>query len=52
MSFNGLRLEYTIKGTSNFIACNDRMEYVIDDNGVLAYNKANIPKLAISNAQI
>ena len=34
MSFNGLRLEYDLEGSSNYIAWKDRMEAVLDDNGL------------------
>ena len=34
MSFNGLRLEYALEGSSNYIAWKDRMEAVLDDNGL------------------
>jgi len=31
MSFNGLRLEYALEGTSNFIDWNEKMEVVLND---------------------
>ena len=34
MSFNGLRLEYALEGSSNYISWKDRMEVVLDDNGL------------------
>ena len=34
MSFNGLRLEYSLEVSSNYIAWKDRMEAVLDDNGL------------------
>ena len=34
MSFKGLRLEYSFEGSSNYIAWKDRMEAVLDDNGL------------------
>ena len=44
MSFNGLRLEYALEGSSNFIAWKDRMEAVLEDNGLKGYIDANVPK--------
>jgi len=35
MAFNGLILEYALEGSSNFISWKDRMEVVLDDNGLL-----------------
>ena len=32
MAFNGLRLEYALKGNSNYIAWKDKMEAVLEDN--------------------
>ena len=37
MSFNGLRLEYALEGSSNYVAWKDRMEAVLDDNGLLEF---------------
>ena len=34
MVFHGLRLEYALEGSSNFIAWRDRMEVVLEDNGL------------------
>eukprot|EP00253_Pinus_taeda_P030196 PITA_30196 len=34
MAFNGLRLEYALNGSSNYIAWKDRMEAVLEDNGL------------------
>ena len=34
MSFNGLRLEYALEGSSNYISWKDRMEAVLDENGL------------------
>ena len=44
MSFNGLRVDYALEDNSNFIAWKDRMEAVLDDNGLLEYIKIDIPK--------
>lgn len=51
MTLNGLRLEYDLEGSSNFIAWNNHMEIVLDDNGLLEYVKTNIAKPGSSNAQ-
>ena len=37
--FSGLRLEYALEGTSNFRAWKDKMEVVLDDNGVWDIHK-------------
>ena len=34
MSFNRFRLEYSLEGNLNYIAWKDRMEVVLDDNGL------------------
>eukprot|EP00253_Pinus_taeda_P008600 PITA_08600 len=44
MSFNGLRLEYALKGNSNYIAWKDKMEVVLDDNGLKEFIDADVPK--------
>eukprot|EP00253_Pinus_taeda_P028660 PITA_28660 len=44
MSFNGLRLEYPLEGSSNYIAWKDRMEAVLDDNGLKEFIDMDIPK--------
>ena len=41
MTFNGLRLEYALEGNSNFITWKDRMEAVLEDNGLLEYIKTD-----------
>ena len=50
MSLNGLRLEYALEGSSNYIAWKDRMEAVLDDNGLKEFIDAKIPKPASSDA--
>ena len=49
MSFNGLRLEYALEGSSNFIAWKDRMEAVLEDNGLKGYIDADVPKPAATD---
>ena len=44
MSFNGLRLEYALEGSSNYIAWKDRMGAVLDDNGLKEFIDAKVPK--------
>ena len=50
MSFNGLRLEYALDGSSNYIAWRDRMEVVLEDNGLKEFIDAEIPKPGSSDA--
>ena len=52
MSFNGLRLEYSLDGSSNYIAWKDRMEAVLEDNGLKEFIDANIPKPGSSDAVV
>ena len=49
MSFNGLRLEYALEGSSNYISWKDRMEVVLEDNGLKEIIDTNIPKPASSD---
>ena len=51
MCFNGLRLEYALEGNSNFCAWKDKMEVVLNDNGVWEYTQTDIPKPTTSTAQ-
>ena len=50
MSFNGLRLEYALDSSSNYIAWKDRMEAVLDDNGLKEFIDADILKPTSSDA--
>ena len=43
MSFNELRLEYALEGSSNYIAWKDRMEAVLDGNGLKEFIDAEVP---------
>ena len=45
MSFYGLRLEYPLKGNSNYIAWKDRMDAVLEDNELKEFIDKDIPKL-------
>ena len=44
MAFNGLRLEYSLEGSSNQIAWKDRMEAVLEDNVLKEFIETDIPK--------
>jgi len=37
-------LEYALEGSSNYIACKDRMEVVLDDNGLKDFIDVEVPK--------
>ena len=50
MAFNGLQLEYALEGSSNYIAWKDRMEAVLEDNGLKEFIDNDVPKLASSDA--
>ena len=50
MYFNGLRLEYSLDGSSNYIAWKDRMKAVLDDNGLKEFINSDVPKSASSDA--
>ena len=50
MAFNGLRLEYVIEGKSNYISWKDRMEAVLEDNGLKEFIDSDVPKPASSDA--
>ena len=52
MSFNGLRLEYSLEGSLNYIAWKDRMEAMLDDNGLKEFIDAEVPKPTSSDAAI
>jgi hypothetical protein len=44
MYFNGLRLEYALEGNLNYIDWKDRMEVVLEDNGLKDYIDKDVPK--------
>ena len=52
MSFNGLRLEYALEGSSNYIAWKDRMEVVIEDNGLKEFIDSDVHKPGSSDAAL
>ena len=45
MAFYGLRLEYALDGSSNYIAWKDRIEDVLEDNGLKDLIDQEFPKL-------
>ena len=51
MEFYGLRLEYALEASSNYIAWKDRMEAVLEDNGLKDFIDQEIPKPGSTNAQ-
>ena len=51
MYFNGLRLEYALEGSSNYISWKDRMEAALDDNGLKEFIDVDVPK-PIDAAQV
>ena len=44
MSFKGLRLEYALEGSSNYVAWKDRMEAVLEDNGLKEFVDTDFQK--------
>ena len=48
MDFNGLRLEYALEGISNYISWKDRMEAVLEDNGLKEFIDKDVPKPDVS----
>ena len=52
MSFKGLRLEYALEGSLNYIAWKDRMEAVLDDNRLKEFIDAEIPKPTSSDVVV
>ena len=52
MYLNGLRLEYALEGSSNYIAWKERMEAVLDENGLKDFIYAEIPKPTSSDVAV
>ena len=50
MYFNGLQLEYALEGNLNYIAWKDRMEAVLEDNGLKEFIDSDVSKLDSSDA--
>lgn len=51
MVLYGLRLEYALEGSSNYIAWKDRMEAILEDNGLKKFIDQEISNPASTNAQ-
>ena len=43
-------MEYALDGSSNYIAWTDRMEAVLDDNGLKEFIDSDVPKSGSSDA--
>ena len=52
MSFNGLRLEYDLEGSLNYISWKDKMEAVLEDNGLKEFIDSDVPKPTSSDATL
>ena len=52
MYFNGLRLEYALEGSSNYISWKEKMEAVFEDNGLKEFIDNDIPKPTTIDAQL
>ena len=52
MSFNGLRLEYALDGSSNYIAWKNRVEAVLEDNGLKEFIDSDVPKPGSSDVAL
>ena len=50
MAFNGLILEYVLEGNSNYISWKDRMEALLEDNGLKEFIDNDVPKPAVTDA--
>ena len=47
-----MRLEYSLDGSSNYIAWKDRMEVVLEDNGLKEFIDSDVPKPGFGNAAL
>jgi hypothetical protein len=50
MDFNGLRLEYALEGSSNYISWKDRMDAILEDNGLKEFIDKDVPKPDVADA--
>ena len=50
MDFNGFILEYELNGSSNYISWKDRMEVVLEDNGLKEFIDNDVPKLVVADS--
>ena len=44
MAFNGLQLEYALEGSSNYISWKDKIEAVLEDNGLKEFIDNDVAK--------
>ena len=51
MALYGLRLEYALEGSSNYVAWKDRMGVLLENNGLKEFIDQEIQNLASTNAQ-
>ena len=52
MYFNGLRLEYALEGNLNYIVWKDRIEAVLEDNGLKEFIYSDVPKPGSSDVAL
>ena len=52
MYFNGLQLEYALEGKYNYISWKDRMEAVLEDNGLKEFIERDVPKPTSVDASV
>ena len=52
MDFNGLRLEYALKESSNYSAWKEKMEVVLEDNDLKEFIDNDVPKPPVQMLQI
>jgi len=50
MAFYSLQFEYALEGNSSFIAWRDKMEVVLEDNGLKQFVDQEIPKSTMLDA--
>jgi hypothetical protein len=50
MDLNGLRLEYALEGSSNYIFWKDRMEAVLEDNRLKEFINKDVSKPNVVDA--
>jgi hypothetical protein len=50
MAINVFSLEYALKGSSNYISWKERMEVVLEDNGLKEFIDKDVPKPDVADA--
>ena len=45
-------MDYALDGSSSYIACKDRMEVVLEDNGLKDFIDSDVPKLGSSDVAL